>query len=210
MLFCALAMGCGAADTSKTTEPNTAPVKTRVLLLSHASVDAAVVSNALLWAEQNTYVEWELDVASFAKGKAPAEVLAELATHQGESWFGIIGVGPLMASVPVHLQADTNQMVAVVNTAALAHDDQAVFTRRLERQFIRAYASLLGMGPSPNPRCCLFPYRTTAMLDQIGRNCCPPFEIKMRKLGKARGLEERVMPLPSQHRLLRPKSDNEK
>ena len=183
---------------------------TRVLLLTHPSVDAGVVSNALTWAEQNTYVQWKHRVGAFEGGQTVDALMADLATENKPEWFGVIGLGPLDKSVTAHEQVDTNRMVAVVNTTALAHEDTKIFTRRLERMLIRGYASLLGVGHSPNPRCCLFDYKQLAHLDQIGRNCCPPFEIKMRKLGNQQGVAARALPRPPAHLLRNPATGKKK
>ena len=209
-LLCAWTVGLVGCSTVQHAQAVEEPVKTRVLLLTHPSLDAGVVSNAQDWAERNTYVLWEHEVASFEEGLSIQALADQLASKQDAKWFGVIGVGPLAKNVKLHEHVDTNRMVAVVNTTVLGHEDTQVFTRRLERMFIRGYAKLLGIGASPNPRCCLFPYKTVVNLDQIGRNCCPPFAIQMRELGPAKGLEPRPRRLPPGYLIRKPTTEKKK
>ena len=79
---------------------------------------------------------------------------------------------------------DPTNRVMVLNAAALRHEKEETFARRLDRQFTRGICFSLGMPTCPNPMCGLFPYKDLAELDMVGRGPCPPCHFKAVGLAK--------------------------
>ena len=80
-----------------------------------------------------------------------------------------------------------DQRFAIVNLDKLAvtetKDKDAVetFARRVEKESLRAVASMAGMQPCQFPRCALYPHKDDAQLDFKSRNPCPPCMQKTRE-----------------------------
>ncbi len=79
---------------------------------------------------------------------------------------------------------------AIVNAAALAlglgdSPDIEIYARRLEKETLRAVATLMGIPECPFPRCGLRAHSSDTELDFKSRNPCPPCLEKVRAKIKA-------------------------
>lgn len=98
--------------------------------------------------------------------------------------------------------------IVILDTTVLKTGEPATaenkekFSRRLEKESLRAIALVLGMPPCPSGRCALLAHRNDAQLDSKSRNPCPPCLVrvreKLRETGVAMpaGIDESVPPFP--------------
>jgi hypothetical protein len=78
--------------------------------------------------------------------------------------------------------------VAIVNTTALATEDEEKYMRRLERVMMRSFGLLMDVPVVPNPQSAMWAYRTLEELDFMGRNFDPPSLIAIQRNAVAKGI----------------------
>ncbi len=64
------------------------------------------------------------------------------------------------------------------------------YSRRVEKECIRAVALALGLRPCAFPLCAMYGYANEPELDIKGRNLCPPCQMKMEKLLAEKGVKQ--------------------
>ncbi len=65
----------------------------------------------------------------------------------------------------------------------------AKYEKRVKKEGVRAIGLLIGLPPTPFPRCAMCPWNTEAELDRKGMNLSPPNHIEARKLLEEMGFE---------------------
>lgn len=78
--------------------------------------------------------------------------------------------------------------VAMVNTTALATEDEERYMRRVERVMMRSFGLLMDVPVVPNPQSAMWAYRTLEELDFMGRNFDPPSLIAIQRNAVAKGI----------------------
>ncbi len=66
---------------------------------------------------------------------------------------------------------------------------RGIYEKRLKKESVRALGLLIGLQPTPFPRCAMFPWSNDKQLDSKGLNLCPPNHVKARKILEELGFE---------------------
>ncbi len=88
-----------------------------------------------------------------------------------------------------------NDKVAFLNVWSLRlrkMDDKfamAKYEKRVKKESVRAIGLLIGLLPTPFPRCAMSPWNTEPELDRKGLNLSPPNHVKARELLEEMGFE---------------------
>jgi len=186
-----LGAAVAAAAEGDTTAGATQSAAPRVVLVPVNVTDTALVERLRSFAEVNTGLKIAVADAVTYDGEDARKAL-ELAIARARSnpRDGVVVLAGSRLTTNAHGFYDPELRGGLVNLPALAAgigSDAEKYGRRAERQVMRIIGMLAGLGPCPNPRCVMYPYRNLGELDEIGRNFCPPCLGKLEKGIEAQG-----------------------
>jgi len=173
-----LALGCSQA-----------PPENAITLVNAAAVDAELLERVRVFAEGQLQVPVRTLEKPKLAGKESFQTLEKAAlrikTDADVSFIVLAGIN----GEEEHLAVFAEKGVALINTQPLYTDEDETFSRRIERQVMRAAAFVFEMPPTPDPFCVTRDYRSLDDLDRMGRNYSPPWMGRFADEAVKRGLE---------------------
>lgn len=165
-----------------------APQEKAITIVNAAAVDAPLLERVRAFAERELHVPVRaVEIYSLA-GKKDFQTLEKAAQRvKTEADVTLIVLAGFPRD-PQHLTVNSGDGVAVVNALALYTDDAEKFSRRIERQVMRAAAFCFNLPPTPDPFCVTRDYRSLEDLDSMGRNFSPPWQGRFAAEAEKRGL----------------------
>ncbi len=162
----------------------------RVLIVNGAGVDKAVLEAVREHAERELFVPVATETTAEVKRGDLRSIGHTLAGKQTTNDVCVVALAN--GTADLHAVILTNEMVAVVNVAALKSEDTERFTRRLKRWVLRGVAILFEIGPDIDPHSVMCDYVTLEDLDMLGLNFSPPWMDLVRGAAEKRGLKVRA------------------
>jgi hypothetical protein len=165
------------------------PQEKAITIVNAAAVDAQLLGRLQNFAEQELHVPVRTLEKPGLAGKESFQTLEKKARRIKTDADVTMIVLSGFNNEPQHLAVYTNSGIAVVNTLPLYTDDAEKFSRRMERQVMRAAAFTFGMEPTPDPFCVTRDYHSLEDLDSMGRNFSPPWQGRFAEEAAKRGLK---------------------
>lgn len=166
----------------------------RILIVNAAAVDGELLERTRAFAELELHVPVRAVQNAKLAGKADFEALAAAAERVKSPADVVFIVLAGLNGESRHLAVYPEKGIAVINAQPLYTDDPERFSRRIERQVMRAAAFTLSLPPTPDPFCVTRDYRSLEDLDSMGRNFSPPWQGRFAEEAALRGLSAEEIP----------------
>lgn len=166
-----------------------APEKKTITIINAAAVDAPLLERVRAFAEKELRVPVRTLENPKLAGQKSFQTLEKAAKRVKTDGDVTLIVLAGINNEPLHLGVYTNSGIALINAQILYTDDREKFSRRIERQVMRAAAFSFGLTPTPDPFCVTRDYRSLEDLDTMGRNFSPPWQGRYAAEAVKRGLQ---------------------
>lgn len=165
-----------------------APPERAVTIVNAAAVEAPLLERVRAFAEKELHVPVRTVENRRLAGKKSFTALEKSAQRFKSDNDVILIVLAGISTEPQHLAVYSGKGIALVNTQVLYTDETEIFSRRVERQVMRAAAFSFGLPPTPDPFCVTRDYSSLEDLDTMGRNFSPPWQGRFAEEAEKRGL----------------------
>lgn len=165
-----------------------APQERAVTIVNAAAVEAPLLERVRAFAEKELHVPVRTVENRRLAGKKSFTALEKSAQRFKSDNDVILIVLAGISTEPQHLAVYSGKGIALVNTQVLYTDETEIFSRRVERQVMRAAAFSFGLPPTPDPFCVTRDYSSLEDLDTMGRNFSPPWQGRFAEEAEKRGL----------------------
>ena len=173
-----LSAGCAKAPQEKT-----------ITIINAAAVDTQLLERLRSFAEKELHVPVRTLEKPKLAGKKSFQTLEKAAQRVKTDADVTLIVLAGFNNEPQHLAVYPKDGIAVVNALPLYTNNVEKFSRRMERQVMRAAAFSFGLSPTPDPFCVTRDYTSLEDLDQMGRNFSPPWQGRYAEEAAKRGLK---------------------
>lgn len=166
-----------------------APQEKAITIVNAAAVDAPLLERLRSFAEKELHVPVRALEKPKLAGQKSFQALEKKARRVKTDADVTLIVLSGFNTESKHLMVYPKEGIALVNAQPLYTNDVEKFSRRMERQVMRAAAFAFGMEPVPDPFGVTRDYRSLKDLDSMGRNFSPPWQGRFAKEAARRGLK---------------------